>query len=73
MSLTERALQVRRQTLPEGHWRNLLAEENLACLLREQGQAELADTIVQRWAAALVLEEFARRLSLQACLRVLCL
>lgn len=72
VSLTERALQVRRQTLPEGHWRLLVAEENLACLLREQGQAELADTIVQRWAAALVLEEFSRRLSLQACLRVLC-
>jgi tetratricopeptide (TPR) repeat protein len=72
VSLTERALEVRRHTLPKGHWRLLVAEENLACLLREQGQAGLADAIVQRWAAALVLEEFSHRLSLQACVRVLC-
>ena len=72
VSLAQRAVQVRRQTLPEGHWRILVAEENLACLLRGQGQVDLADAIAQRWGAALVLEEFARRLSLQASLRVLC-
>lgn len=72
VTLVERAVRVRRQTLPEGHWRVLLAEENLACLLRASGRLNRADAIALRWATGLVLEDFAWRLSLEASTRLLC-
>lgn len=72
VELVDRAVKVRRLTLPEGHWRRLLAEENLAYLLRALGHNDRADAIVLRWASALVLEDFAWRLSLEASTRLLC-
>jgi tetratricopeptide (TPR) repeat protein len=47
--LTE-AVRVRHQTLPAGHWRIRIAEENLACALRAAGRTAEADAIALGWA-----------------------
>jgi len=44
-----RSVAIRKETLPAGHWRIALAEENLAFALRRTGDVESADKILLAW------------------------
>lgn len=71
MMLLERTIKVRVNTLPPGHWRTLLAEENMAFAYRLLGDVRKADAIALRWSAQLP-DDFSTHLSWEASVRVLC-
>jgi tetratricopeptide (TPR) repeat protein len=70
-TLIDRAIRVRGQTLPAGHWRTLVAQENLAFAWRSRGRVDRVDAIVLGWAADLP-EEFSSTLSLETTVRMTC-
>lgn len=45
----DESVKLRKQTLPDGHWRILLAEENLSFALRQSGDKVAADAIFLDW------------------------
>ena len=71
ISLIERAIKVRKNTLPYGHWRTLNCEEILAFVLRQKGDLARSDQIVLSWDERLS-GNLSSSLSLDTVVRVSC-